>query len=186
MRLLDRKARWTQIFKMYDLDGNGYLSEADILIAYQRFLELKGIPETSEIGQAIIGGMRKAFSEDVMRSDLNGDGKVTIDEWHTHYGELLIDAGGGALLPSVELLQGGRNGFAAYDVDSDGRISIGDYLACAKIFAPNVSEDDLVAHWAVLTHENGTEGTLDFDQFMVFFLMVWCSSLDLPYWFPVD
>lgn len=186
MRLLTREQRWTAMFDFYDLDRNGHLSEEDILIAYEKLLAMKGIPIDSEPARAILGAMRDAFAEDVMRSDRDGDGRVTLEEWHAHYGELLVDAGNGALLPSVELLRGARNGFAVYDLDSDGRISRQDYLGCARIFAPDVQEDALVAHWAMLTGAFGTDGALDFDEFLVLFLQVWCSTRELPFWFPAE
>ncbi|MDN3295044.1 EF-hand domain-containing protein [Streptomyces ficellus] len=68
-------------FAAFDQDGNGYISREDFTTAATRLLDEFGTPFRSEKGQALSGGAEAFWQGLAGIADVDGDQRVTRDEF---------------------------------------------------------------------------------------------------------
>src|SRR5262249_51643049 len=123
---LDRRRRWDAMFDFHDDNGDGVLGEDDVLLQYRRLLAARGLDENATLARRVLDDLREGFARRVLDADLNGNGRVTREEWHAHHEAELSH--GGYYLPSPGVLRAARAAFEAFDFDGDGRMTAADYL----------------------------------------------------------
>ncbi len=176
---MDRLARWNASFDLYDIDRDDAISLADRQRGYERVLEQKGLPDQSV---KYYSGLFEKYQKNLLKADLNQDGRTTREEWLEFFGKELKR--GDVHLPSASLFRTIRTEFTNFDVDGDGLVNFTDYCKAAVAFRVRAKIDLLRAHFHTLCDRVGAEERLDPDQFLALQVEIWCADGDVPFMFP--
>jgi Ca2+-binding EF-hand superfamily protein len=110
-----------QQFDTLDLNGDGYLTEADYEAMGERICVKFGAPKTQR--EAVHASMRKFWQRMQQEADTDGDGKISRDEYLSAVQNLTVDnpSGFDYTRPIIEAI------WKVADTDGDGKISKAEY-----------------------------------------------------------
>lgn len=153
------------LFAAFDGDKDGVLTDDDPQVIIASLAALAGLdPETPQRA-AFAQGFLAYWRDFIMTSDLDRDGKVTIDEWLTYHEEMLTDA---RRFEMTAAMSAGVM-FALVDRDHDGRIALADYGGWLRAWQVDAGaiDDALLARLDVngdgsLTRDNVLDLTREF------------------------
>eukprot|EP00026_Physarum_polycephalum_P017786 Phypoly_transcript_19125.p1 GENE.Phypoly_transcript_19125~~Phypoly_transcript_19125.p1 ORF type:complete len:186 (+),score=39.20 Phypoly_transcript_19125:119-676(+) len=144
------KQRWAGFFDLFDSDGSGFISLADVKGAAQHFIKTFGLkPGTKEYDGAVLAydHFFAGFIKDV---DQNGDGKVTREE--------LANAVEKAKAAGISAAPGWWRSanaelFQVVDTNHNGEISLQELTEFTKKVTPNQSQEAIrkAYEWALKT-----------------------------------
>lgn len=117
-----QKRKWTRLFQVYDINGNGVVGQSDFEIVFENLAKARNLePNSSEYNQ-----LRTKFMENWEHfrrdTDTDKDGKIQLNEWLEH-GDRRIQN------PSMykTVVELAHKIFDLFDQDGDGVISIDEY-----------------------------------------------------------
>lgn len=120
-----RRRKLACLFAAFDGDKDGVLTDADpafILANLARLADLEpGAPQREALEQGFLAYWR----DFVMTSDLDRDGRVTLDEWYAYHAEMLADE----VRFEMTAAMSASVMFALVDGDQDGVITLEEYGA---------------------------------------------------------
>ncbi len=122
-RKLDR------MFGLLDRDTNNVLEYEDLLGYASRLMSAFSTVPTDPKGQAVLDGFHVFWQLLLSSIDLDGDRKITIDEWRAGMTAAFIADGGGferGLRPAAQAVM------ALADTDGDGTVSRTEFQASAE------------------------------------------------------
>jgi Ca2+-binding EF-hand superfamily protein len=139
-----KQRKMARVFKVFDVDKNGFVEQADFERIVKRLTEAKGIqagsPDFNAVRERYI-----AFWEVLQQSaDTNNDQRVSLDEWMAAH-TLLLSSNAEenydtAIKPIAEVI------LEAVDLDKDGIFTPEDYRLFYKIYEINDSPEEALRH----------------------------------------
>ena len=184
MTRINRRARWDAEYDVYDLDNDGVLTASDFMVELDHLLEMKGIAAGSPEAEEARGGTR-SLVEDLLTFDPNGDGQITREEFYQYIEQEFIRPGTPGS-PSARFLTWIRTAFLGFDLDSNGRLDLNDYLGTLlQTTNIKVTEEELRAHFVGLCDHYGQGDSLSEDEFVAAAIEIWCSPEPAFFWWPV-
>jgi Ca2+-binding EF-hand superfamily protein len=178
--MLGQQQRWDAFFHLYDVNGDGVLSEADALALYSRGLAARGMDLNSPEAARILENARIGFAARIAGMDGDGDGKVTLDEWRASFEKNRNNG----FFPSAQMMQGNMANFQAFDFDGDGRITLGDYQKLAALIGRTIPEAELSQHFKLLCEYFGTGDGFAIHEYLAATIHMVCSPAAAPFWLP--
>jgi Ca2+-binding EF-hand superfamily protein len=125
------------MFRMLDLDSDGYLDRKDAERLAGNFRREFGWSETSDEYRRVLDKHVAVYDSLREFADTNRDGKITIEEWTAHWHNVRRD-------PALfnQLLAGlAQDLFDAIDGDRDGKITVKEYKLMFRLH----DQDDALA-----------------------------------------
>ncbi len=124
------------VFEAMDADGDDALLRSDFVALADRWTEVRGAAPGSADHERLTAIMLGWWSALVAASDLDHDGRITLDEVMTLVGRL--DDMPEALTATAEVM------FEAIDENADGRISSGEYRRLIEVWNGRATDTDAV------------------------------------------
>ncbi|XP_070575115.1 calbindin-32-like isoform X3 [Ptychodera flava] len=153
------------VWEHYDVDGNGYIEDAELDAFFRELIQTTGGPET--ISETMLADMKQKFME---AYDVNEDGKISRAELSnilpTDENFLMLFRQNQPLRSSVEFMEAWRK----YDTDRSGYIEsnelkafLADLLAKANASVPDDKLDEYTT--AILEHfDTNKDGKLEIKE----------------------
>ncbi|XP_077982321.1 calbindin-32-like isoform X1 [Glandiceps talaboti] len=153
------------VWEHYDVDGNGYIEDAELDAFFRELIQTTGGPET--ISETMLAELKKYFME---AYDVNEDGKISRDELSrilpTDENFLLLFRLNQPLRSSVEFMEAWRR----YDTDRSGYIESNElkaFLADLLVKEGKTLEEDKLGEYtkAILEHfDTNKDGKLEIKE----------------------
>ncbi|MEV4475223.1 EF-hand domain-containing protein [Nonomuraea sp. NPDC049504] len=127
-------------FGHLDVDGNGTVERDDLLGLGSRLVAQFGESPTSPKATAMAAGMVRFWEALCSAADVNGDGRLTPQEYRTGMTRAFVEDPTGfdrAFLPMAEALCG------LLDTDGDGTVSRPEFAAFHQVMRTSVENADL-------------------------------------------
>ena len=152
-----RKRKLSTLFAAFDGDRDELLTNADPGIIIARLAKIAGLEPDSQTHKNFEMGFMAYWKDFIMSSDLNEDGKVTIEEWYSYHATMLQDER--RFAQTVAMSAGVM--FALMDGDNDGFMSLEDYGRWPGAWQvdPSVITEELLARLDI-----GGNGKLSSEQ----------------------
>jgi len=116
------KEKQTYIFNLLDFDNNGYIEEVDFIGIGENLCIIRGEELDTPESNNIMEVCKRLWADLKYCTDENRDDKCTLDEWLNFVDNKLTGNFNDYAIDMV------NNLFDLYDVDSDGQISLDEYL----------------------------------------------------------
>jgi Ca2+-binding EF-hand superfamily protein len=116
------KKKQTYIFNVLDFDGNGFIEEVDFIGIGENLCIIRGEELDTPESNNILELCKRLWADLRFYTDENRDDKCTLDEWLNFVDNKLAGNFNDYAISMV------NNLFDLYDVDSDGQISLDEYL----------------------------------------------------------
>lgn len=173
--LRDRFRRW---FRIFDANHDGHIDEQDFVILFERVATVRRA--TSGPAREILGQAARMRFQKILEADADGDGRVTEDEY---LAAALAQHDPG---PDLDAIHDGlaRGGFASFDVDGDGVISLQDYALTHVAFGLDPRLSAVVArfdHWDL-----DKNGVITLDEFLPNYRRHQLADVAMPFFFCTD
>lgn len=148
-----RARKLTRFFRIFDRDGDGSLTIGDPQKVVHNLAKIRDLRPGTPHYESFHSGFM-AYWEDLMnRSDADGDGAVTLQEWLDYHEEMLADE---ARFEYTVAFSAGVM-FALMDVDENGTISLEEYGQWLQAWG--IADDELTPEVFARLDRNG-DGTL--------------------------
>ncbi|MEM7531122.1 MAG: EF-hand domain-containing protein [Chloroflexota bacterium] len=128
--------KFTRMFHMFDVDGNGFVEEVDYLQAVQNLKELYGVAEDSDEYHQLYQGQMGIWQFVCGIADKDLDNRVTLNEFLEGYDFFIQDeeAMNSLLMGMTETM------LTLSDTNGDGKLDVSGYIG--NLVAFNISEDE--------------------------------------------
>ncbi|CAF1508699.1 unnamed protein product, partial [Didymodactylos carnosus] len=128
------KTKMTNLFYLYDADGDGSITPVDFEILASKLSGLVGQDNPQHSEQYATA--RKTLCEEIMRADSNHDGKVTLDEWLEFHQRLRDELTKPDTDPELleQLCERVNTTFKMLDLNNDGMIEKDEWMKTCQFF----------------------------------------------------
>lgn len=163
-------------FRIYDMNGDGVLSEEDILSKVRSFSKIEGFgPESAEAKHAL--EMYHGFYGPIFQeADINNDGNITREELQAYWKKILemVQKDDPSVKPVMHFFHGAIDSiFDMLDVDNSDVIEFDEYDRYINSFNAKMEFDREAVFSAMDTDGNGRLSREEIHQMMEeYFLMV--------------
>lgn len=157
--LLDRKLQ--RAFTHLDTDQNGAIVADDIVALGSRLLTALGEPATSPKGNKVMGAVAEFWQDLFTELDVDGDGKVTPQEYKAGMTRLYAQGGPAydrSFRPMAQAV------LTVADTDGDGRISPAEFHKFQQAFDAKLRPADTEALFAKI--DTNHDGYLSLDELL--------------------
>ena len=114
-----------QLFARLDRSGDGFIEYVDFMLCYDVLREAKGWSAEHEGAQRLLRTSRALWDQLCGAIDLNGDGRISREEWTTFFGRLHDRVKGQE--PPAWMLTTARLFYGWLDLDGNGAVSEEEY-----------------------------------------------------------
>ncbi|MEV4943258.1 EF-hand domain-containing protein [Streptomyces zaomyceticus] len=150
--------KYGQWFRGADIDGDGFITQRDVRMMSERYIDARGAAPDSAAARMLTDGMDGFWTNVIAPMDQDGDGKVDLREMTEGFRRVLTDP---ALYPQqIEPVTDCF--FALVDLDGDGRIDRAEFQQMFDAVA-GVPGEDCDAVFAALDQDGS--GALDRAEF---------------------
>ena len=132
-----RTRKLQRLFEVMDMNGDGTLTDADAKVFIDNLANLRDLDRKSPKFEAFRDGFMTYWEDFVRKSDLDGDRRVTPEEWLVYHEEMLADRTRFQMTSIVSATMM----FMVMDADGDGRISVGEYVQWMRAW--NMADGDV-------------------------------------------
>ncbi len=149
--------KWTRLFQVYDVDGNGTITQEDFELIFQNLAKFRNLEANTPQSDQLHAKYMEGWELVKKNADKDNDGKVQLEEWLEHAARLIHDES------MYQTIVGFVNQlFDLLDLDGNGVITIKEYKTILSSW--HVSED-LAAETFPKLDLNG-DGHISKEEFM--------------------
>lgn len=139
-----------QLFAKLDRTGDGFIEYVDFIACYEVLREAKGWEPDHADSQRLLRTSREFWDQLCGTMDLNGDGRISSEEWVTFYNGL-HDRVRGQELPEWFALTA-RRFYGWLDLDGNGEVTKEEY----HFYLTSIGADPAEGAFEALAGEGGT------------------------------
>jgi len=118
-----RTRKLERLFAVMDIDSDGVLTDADAETFVESLATLRELDRSSSKFETFRDGFLVYWNDFVRQADLDGDRKVTPEEWLVYHDEMLEDE---TRFQATTIVSASMM-FMVMDANQDGRISLEEY-----------------------------------------------------------
>lgn len=117
-----QKQKWTRLFQVYDMDGNGTVGRSDFEIIFKNIAKAKNLESNSSQYNQLHDKFMEDWEHLRQDTDTNKDGRVSLEEWLEHGDRRISDQS--MYQTNVDEA---KQIFDLFDSDGNGVITVNEY-----------------------------------------------------------
>ncbi|MGK7902451.1 MAG: EF-hand domain-containing protein [Hormoscilla sp.] len=155
------RKKHTKNFQVYDVNKNGCVEQADLELCAQKIAAMRGIQPGASEFEDIRGKYVAIWSNFWQAADVNGDGKVELEEYLSVAEKSIASFASSVKLQEAHVAKANTI-FGCLDADGNGEISLAEY----KQFCTAVGIGEQLAEEAFARLDENGDGVLSREEYM--------------------